>query len=134
MFVCTPCQYDFTQIIDSPTHNYGHILHVLYIMDYFSQAVYPKVVWGPTNHLATTFSVDIPIKAPCKFRQVNEWKIHRIDIINFREDILNSDLIKHPHKTASLISHQYFNTLQNILDMHATVNRKNHYFTLTKAS
>ena len=37
---------------------------------------------------------------------------------------MNSDLIKHPHKTASLLSHQYFNTLRNILDRHAPVNRK----------
>ena len=37
---------------------------------------------------------------------------------------MNSDLIKHPHKTASLLSHQYFSTLHNILDRHAPVNSK----------
>ena len=37
---------------------------------------------------------------------------------------MNSDLIKHPHKTASLLSHQYFNTLRKILDRHTPVNRK----------
>ena len=45
------------------------------------------------------------------------------DII-FREDILNSDLIKHPHKTSSLPSHQYFTTFHDILNRHAPVNRK----------
>ena len=43
---------------------------------------------------------------------------------DFREDILNSDLIKHPHTTASLLSHQYFNTLCNIIDKHAPIKRK----------
>ena len=45
-----------------------------------------------------------------------------------REDILNSDLIKHPHNTASLLSRQYFNTLCNILDRHLPVNRKKEPF------
>ena len=77
-----------------------------------------------SDHLAITFLVNIPIKAPCKFRQVNTRKIHKINITDFREVILNSDLIKHPHTTASLLSHQYFNTLCNILDKHAPIKRK----------
>ena len=79
---------------------------------------------GLSDHLAITFSVNIPIKAPCKFRQVNTQKIHKINITDFRVDIVNSDLIKHPHTTASLLSHQYFNTLRNILDKHAPIKRK----------
>ena len=82
------------------------------------------VTTGLSDHLAITFSVNIPIKAPCKFRQVNTQKIHKINVTDFREDILNSDLIKHPHTTASLLNHQYFNTLHNILDKHAPIKRK----------
>ena len=37
---------------------------------------------------------------------------------------MNSDLIKHSHTTANLLSHQYFNTLHNILDKHAPIKRK----------
>ena len=59
---------------------------------------------GLSDHLAITFSVDIPIKTMCNFGQVNTQKIHRININDFREDIVNSDLIKHPHRTASLLS------------------------------
>ena len=77
-----------------------------------------------SDHLAITFSVNILIKAPCKFRQVNTQKIHKINVTDFREDTLNSDLIKHPHTTSSLLSHQYFNTLRNILDKHAPFRRK----------
>ena len=82
------------------------------------------VTAGLSDHLAITFLVNIPIKAPCKFRQVKTRKIHKTNITDFREDILNSDLIKHSHKTASLLSHQYFNTLRNILDKHAAIKRK----------
>ena len=118
------CQYNFTQIIGSPTHIHGHILDVVCVRDTFSKAVCAMVTAGLSDHLAITFSVNIPIKAPCKFRQVNTRKIHKINITDFREGILNSDLIKHPHKTASLLSHQYFNTLRNILDKHAPIKRK----------
>ena len=39
-------------------------------------------------------------------------------------DILKSDLIRCPYKTASLLSHQYFNTLRSLLDKHAPMKRK----------
>ena len=118
------CQYNFTQIIDSPTHIHGHILDVICVRDTFSKALCTKVIAGLSDHFAITFSVNIPIEVPCKFRQVNTRKIHKINITDFKEDILNSDLIKHPHRTASLLSHQYFNTLRSILDKHAPIKRK----------
>ena len=92
--------------------------------DTFSKTVCAMVTAGLSDHLSITFLVNIPIKAPCKFRQVNTQKIHKININDFREDILNCDLIKHPHTTASLLSHQYFNALRNILDKHAPIKRK----------
>ena len=118
------CQYNFTEIIDSPMHIHSHILDVVCERDTFSKAVCAMVTAGLSDHLAITFSVNIPIKAPYKLRQVNTQKIHKINITDFREDILNSDLIKHAHTTASLLSHQYFNTLCNILDKHAPIKRK----------
>ena len=92
--------------------------------DTFSKAVCAMVTAGLSDHLAITFLVNIPIKAPCKFGQVNTRKIHKINITDIREDILNSDLIKHPHTTASLLNDQYFNTLHNILDKHVPIKRK----------
>ena len=52
-------------------------------------------------------------------------KIHKINISDFRMDILKSDLIRCPYKTASLLSHQYFNTLRSLLDKHAPIMKKN---------
>ena len=63
----------------------------------------------------------------CEGNLLSEGVFDHLTIINitdFGEDILNSDLIKHPHMTASLLGHQYFNTLHNILDKHAPVKRK----------
>ena len=65
------CQYNFTQIIDSPTHIHGHILEVVHVRDTFSKAVCAMITAGLSDDLAITFLVNIPIKAPCKFRQVN---------------------------------------------------------------
>ena len=127
------CQYNFTQIIDSPMHVHGHILDVVCVRDTFSKAVCATVTAGLSDHLAITLSVNLPIKAPCKFRQVNTRKIHKINITDFIEDILNTDLIKHPHTTASLLSHQYFNTLCNFLDKQALIKRKMAPLHLTKA-
>ena len=70
-------EYNFTQIIYSPTHTHGNILDVICVRDIFSQAVCQKVMGGGG--------------LPCKFRQVNTRKIHKINITDFREDILNSD-------------------------------------------
>ena len=39
-------------------------------------------------------------------------------------DIMKSDLIKAPHKTPSLLVHQYFHTLQDLLDKHAPVQER----------
>ena len=52
--------------------------------------------------------MNVPIKAPSIFRHVNTREIQKINITDFREDILNSDIIIHPHMTVSLLSHQYF--------------------------
>ena len=93
-------------------------------MDTFFHPVYPKVSGGLSDHLTITFSVNIPVKAPCKFRQVNKRKIYSINITDFRADILNSELINHPHMADSLLSHQYFNTLCNIIEKHAPIKRK----------
>ena len=50
--------------------------------------------------------------------------MYKINITGFRENIPNSDLIKHSHSRASLLSHRYFNTLPNILDKHVPIKRK----------
>ena len=71
------------------------------------------------------FSLVFPGRESCKFQCVYTRKIHKINILDFRNDILSSDLIRCPYKTASLLSHQYFNTLRRLLDKHAPMKKKN---------
>ena len=111
------CQCNFTQIIDSPTYIHSRILDILCVRDTFSEA-------GCSPTILPSLSLLIYLsRLPANSSRLTR-KNHRININDFRGDILNPDLIKHPHKTASLLSHQYFKTLCSILDRHAPVNRK----------
>ena len=60
-----------------------------------------------------------------QFQHISICKMYKINILDFRADILKSDLIRCPYKTASLLSHQYFNTLRSLLDKHAPMKKKN---------
>ena len=101
-------------------HIQDHILDALCVRDSFSLAISPKVY-----HQAIMVSFIFSVRESCKFQHVSICKIHKINIIlDFRMDILKSDLIRCPYKTASLLSHQYFNTLRNLLDKHARIKKK----------
>ena len=71
------------------------------------------------------FSLIFPVRASCKFQHISILKIHKINILDFRADIQKPDLIRCPYKTASLLSHQHFNTLISLLDKHAPMMKKN---------
>ena len=71
------------------------------------------------------FSLIFPVRQSCKFQHISICKIHKINILDFRADTLKSDLIRCPYKTASLPSHQYFNTLRSLLNKHAPMKKKN---------
>ena len=118
-------QFSFTQLVNTPTHIQGHILDALCMRDSFSWAISPKVIGGLSDHQAIIFCFIFPVRESCKFQCVPIRKIHKINISDFRMDILKSDLIRCPYKTASLLSHQYFNTLRSLLDKHAPIMKKN---------
>ena len=118
-------QFSFTQLVNTPTHIQGHILDALCVRDSFFWAISPKVIGGLSDHQAIMFSLIFPVRESCKFQHISIRKIHKINILDFRADILKSDLIRCPYKTASLLSHQYFNTLRSLLDKHAPMMKKN---------
>ena len=93
--------------------------------DSFSWAISPKVIGGLSDHQAIMFSLIFPVRESCKFQRISIRKIQKINILDFRADILKSDLIRCPYKTASLLSHQYFNILRSLLDKHAPMKKKN---------
>ena len=95
------------------------------MMDSFSWVISPKVIGGLSDHQAIMFSFIFPVRESCQFQRVSIHKIHKINILDFRMDILKSDLIRCLHKTANLLSHQYFNTLRSLLDKPAPIKKKN---------
>ena len=118
-------QFSFIQLVNTPTHIQGHTLDALCVTDSFSWAISPKVIGGLSDHQAIIFNFIFPVRESCKFQCVPIRKIHKINISDFRMDVLKSDIIRCPYKTASLLSHQYFNTLRSLLDKHAPIMKKN---------
>ena len=118
-------QFGFTQLVNAPTHIQGHILDALCVRDSFSWAISPKVIGELSDHQAIILSLIFPVRESCKFQCVPIRKIPKINISDFRMDIPKSDLIRCPYKTASLLSHQYFNTLRSLLEKHVPIMKKN---------
>ena len=70
------------------------------------------------------FNLALSVKEPCNYQTMYVRKIHKINLHDFKTDLIQSDLMKHPHKSACLLSHQYFNTLRDLLDKYAPLKRK----------
>ena len=86
-------QFTFTQLVNTPTHIQGHILDALCVRDSFFWTICPKVIGGLSDHQAIMLSLIFPVRESCKFQCVFIRKIHKINILDFRTDILKSDLI-----------------------------------------
>ena len=113
--------FDFIQHVSTPTHIQGHILDVLCTSKSLTSSVHHHVKDGISDHLAVFFTTTFPVKNSCRVKRLKIRKLRTINKTEFMFDIVNSELIQAPYKTASLLSHQYFHTLRNILDKHAPV-------------
>ena len=113
--------FDFIQHVSTPTHIQGHILDVLCTSKSLTSSVHHYVKDGISDHLAVFFTTTFPVKNSCRVKRLKIRKLHKINKTEFMSDIVNSELIQAPYKTASLLSHQYFHTLRNILHKHAPV-------------
>ena len=76
---------------------------------------------GISDHLAVFFTTTSPVKNSCRVKRLKIRKHSKINKTEFMSDIANSELIQVPYKTATLLSHQYFHTLRNLLDKNAPV-------------
>ena len=111
-------QFSFTPLVNTPTHIHGHIFDVLCVIDSFSWSISPKATGELSDHQAIMFIFIFPVRESCKFQSVSIRKVNKINVLKF-------DLIRFPNKTAGRLSRQYFNTLRNSLDKHASIKRKN---------
>ena len=104
-------------------HIQGHILDVLCTSKYLSSGS-PLCKGRHIRPPGCLFDHSISGQ---KFLQSKVLKIRKLSKINkteFMSDIADSELIQGPYKTASLLSHQYFHTLRNLLDKHASVHER----------
>ena len=111
--------FDFIQHVSMPTHIQGHILDVLCTSKSLTSSVHHYVKDGTSDHLAVFFTTTFPVKNSCRVKRLRSE-----NKTEFMSDIANSELIQAPYKTASLLSHQYFHTLRNLLDKHAPVHER----------
>ena len=109
--------------MSTPTHIQGHILDVLCTSKSLTSSVQHYVKDGISDHLAVFFTT-FPVKNSCRVKCLKIRKLGKINKTEFMSDIANSELLQAPYKTASLLSHQYFHTLRNLLDKHAPVHER----------
>ena len=115
-FISVLSDLDFGQHVCEPTHIHGHIIDVLCTSKSLSSSVSHHIGDGISDHFAVFFEAAFPVKTACNLKRMKVRRIKKINIADFMSDIMKSDLIKAPHKTASLLVHQYFHTLQYLLD------------------
>ena len=120
--------------MSTPTHIQGHILDVFCTSKSLTSSVHHYVKDGISDHLAVFFTATFPVKNSCRVKRLKIRKFRKINKTEFMSDIANSELIQTPYKTASLLSHQYFHTLRNILDKHAPVHDAKPHNMSTKGS
>ena len=113
--------FDFIQHVSTPMHIQGHIIDVLCTSKSLTSSVHLYVKDGISDHLAVFFTTTFPVKNSCRVKRLKIRKLSKINKTEFMFDNANSELIQAPYKTASLLSHQYFHTLRNLLDKHAPV-------------
>ena len=116
--------FDFIQHVTTPMHIQGHIMDVLCTCESLTSSVHHYVKDGISDYLAVFFTTTFPVQNSCRVKRLKIRKLGKVNKTKFMSDIVNSELIQAPYKTASLLSHQYFHTLRNLLDKHAPVQER----------
>ena len=110
--------------MSTPTHIQGHILDVLWTSISLTSSIHHYVKDSISDYLAVFFTTTFPVKKACRVKCLKIRKLGKISKTKFLSDIANSELIQAPYKTASLLSHQCFYTLTNLLEKHAPVHER----------
>ena len=112
--------FGLRQHITFPTHNQGHTLDLL-ITQFDSYAI--NSVGFDFPFLSDHYAIHASILIQNKVRPLTTSKtireIKKINISQFKQDLLNSDLVKFPSTTLAELSKQFTCTLNNLLDKHA---------------
>jgi hypothetical protein len=108
------------QLVTFSTHKYGHTLDLL-ITRIDSDIVSSLEFDFPclSDHYALLASLSIPSKLRSQTITKSVRKINKIDISQFRQDILASSIYTEPAQTLNSYTEQFTYTLTQIIDKHA---------------
>ena len=116
------------QHVVGPTHRGGHTLDLIITRksDVFISNV-NLLHDSPSDHNFITFNVKLA-RAPLSKKMVNLRKWKDLNITDFKNDILTSELVASPAKELEALAAQYDRVLHDLLDKHLPI--KTHKITL----
>ena len=107
------------QHVNFSTHLHGHTLDLLISQ---SDTDFIKTVQSSdyiADHASVIVTLDTSTVSAMDAKHSTFRSYHKINLVNFRQDILDSDLHKHPLTTPESLYQQYHSTLSSLLDKHA---------------
>lgn len=114
--------FELTQHVSAATHTHGNILDLV-LSCKSDSALILEVCVGEliSDHFAIEGYLSLQKPSRPK-KEIHYRKIKDIDLESFKNNILNSELIRRPvTQDVNLLVEQYENTLKSILDSHAPV-------------
>ncbi|XP_041479574.1 uncharacterized protein LOC121427303 [Lytechinus variegatus] len=116
--------HTISQLVDTPTHDRGHILDVVMVRDSDDRALLskPRVIPGISDHSAILWKVNFPKPSRSQSTIISR-NINNIDRVTFANDITKCDIIAPGTESADFCVdtavHRYNSELGRILDIHA---------------
>ena len=106
------------QHVVGPTHNSGHTLDIILTRD--TEHIGDVTVRDDliSDHYTLFFELET-CKPPLPTKQIQYRKIKKIDVEEFKKDIVNSGLPEFHHADVDVVVEKYNSTLSDILDKHA---------------
>ena len=111
--------FNLKQHTNFPTHNHGHTLDLLITADDCKFIDNVKPGSEISDHTTVIATLDFKPPPPTSHKITTYRPFNKIDRDQFSRDLLNSDLIKNPEKSALALYRQYHGTLSDLVNQHA---------------
>lgn len=116
--------FNLKQHVNEPTHNNNHILDLIITRKEDAVIENVKILdAGISDHFVLHCNVDTTKPSNLK-SEISYWRLGNIDINNFRQDILSSELYTKPVSTLAVCCDQYDVVLSTLLGSHAPLGKK----------
>ena len=107
--------FNLKQNVSFSTHSSGHTLDLFITLDDCSyiSSIFPSDFISDHRALIATLNIKKEQHQAHKYAKYRQY--NKIDFTKFRADLMESDLIKHPHTNASLLYNQYHTVLTDLV-------------------